>query len=156
VVTSGDTGGAVAAAFHGKPGVDVFVLFPEGRVSARQEHQLCCWGDNVRAVAVRGSFDDCQRLVKAAFRDEFWTRDRFLTSANSINVGRLLPQVVYYAWSSLEYRRRHGHAPVLNDNYTSPPATITFHHSGRSLALGARPPASLAQGGAQWWSRTAK
>lgn len=112
VATSGDTGGAVAAAFHRKLNVDVYVLYPDGRVSARQEHQLCCWGDNVKAIAVRGSFDDCQRLVKGAFKDDFWTRGgRFLTSANSINVGRLLPQVVYYAWSSLEYRRRHGAAP---------------------------------------------
>lgn len=103
VATSGDTGGAVAAAFWRKPEVDVFVLYPEGRVSARQEHQLCAWGDNVRAIAVRGSFDECQALVKGAFKDPFWTSDRFLTSANSINVGRLLPQVVYYAWASLQF-----------------------------------------------------
>ncbi len=111
VATSGDTGGAVAAAFWRKPGIDVYVLFPEGRVSARQEHQLCCWGDNVRAIGVRGAFDDCQRLVKGAFADPFWTEGRFLTSANSINVGRLLPQVTYYAWSSLDYRERHGATP---------------------------------------------
>ena len=103
VATSGDTGGAVAAAFWRKPGVDVFVLYPQGRVSARQEHQLCAWGDNVRALAVRGSFDECQALVKGAFRDPFWTEGRFLTSANSINVGRLLPQVCYYAYASLQF-----------------------------------------------------
>lgn len=103
VATSGDTGGAVAAAFWRKPDVDVYVLYPQGRVSARQEHQLCAWGENVQAVAVRGSFDDCQRLVKGAFADPFWTTGRFLTSANSINIGRLLPQVVYYAWASLQF-----------------------------------------------------
>ncbi len=111
VATSGDTGGAVAAAFWRKPGVDVYVLYPKGRVSARQEHQLCCWGDNVRAIAVRGSFDECQALVKGAFEDDHWTQGRYLTSANSINVGRLLPQVVYHAWAALEYQRRHGRRP---------------------------------------------
>ena len=103
VATSGDTGGAVAAAFWKKPSVDVFVLYPDGRVSPRQEHQLCAWGDNVRSIAVRGSFDDCQALVKGAFTDPHWSDGRFLTSANSINIGRLLPQVVYYAWASLQF-----------------------------------------------------
>src|SRR5690606_4806887 len=65
VATSGDTGGAVAAAFHGRPGVEVVVLYPKGRVSPRQEKQLTAWGDNVRALAVRGDFDDCQRLAKS-------------------------------------------------------------------------------------------
>lgn len=120
VATSGDTGGAVAAAFWRKPGVDVYVLYPKGRVSARQEHQLCCWGENVQAVRVDGSFDECQALVKGAFRDPFWTEGRFLTSANSINVGRLLPQVVYYCWSSLAYRSRHGATP----NYVVPTGNL--------------------------------
>jgi threonine synthase len=66
VATSGDTGGAVAAAFDGRPGMRVVILFPEGRVSERQERQLTCWGDNVLSLAVRGSFDDCQALVKQA------------------------------------------------------------------------------------------
>ena len=66
VATSGDTGGAVASAYHRRPGTRVVVLFPEGRVSPRQQHQLTCWGDNVVSLAVRGEFDDCQRLVKAA------------------------------------------------------------------------------------------
>lgn len=103
VATSGDTGGAVAAAFWRKRDVDVFVLYPHGRVSPRQEHQLCAWGENVQAIAVNGSFDECQALVKAAFSDPYWTEGRFLTSANSINIGRLLPQVVYYAWASLQH-----------------------------------------------------
>lgn len=101
VATSGDTGGAVAAAFHGRPGVEVVVLFPRGLVSPTQQQQLTCWGGNVRSFAVRGTFDDCQRLVKQAFRDEQLCASRTLSSANSINLGRLLPQAVYYAASSL-------------------------------------------------------
>jgi threonine synthase len=108
VATSGDTGGAVAAAFHRRPGIRVAVLFPEGRVSARQQQQLTCWGDNVISLAVKGEFDDCQRLVKAAFADERLRREHSLCSANSINVGRLLPQAAYYAKASLENLRRTG------------------------------------------------
>lgn len=111
VATSGDTGGAVAAAFHGRPGVEVAVLYPAGMVSARQEKQLTAWGENVRAFAVRGDFDACQRLVKAAMAHPDLRARRRMSSANSINVGRLLPQMAYYAWASLEYRRRHGVEP---------------------------------------------
>ena len=111
VATSGDTGGAVAAAFAGRPGFEVVVLYPKGMVSARQERQLTCWGGNVKALRVRGDFDACQRLVKEAFQDPELRAARRLTSANSISLGRLLPQMVYYAESSLEYRRRHGVAP---------------------------------------------
>ena len=108
VATSGDTGGAVAAAFHGDPGVEVAVLFPKGLVSPTQEQQLTCWGGNVRSLKVRGTFDDCQRLVKAAFADEALSSQRTLSSANSINLGRLLPQSIYYAATSLAVWRRHG------------------------------------------------
>jgi len=108
VATSGDTGGAVAAAFHGKPGVRVIVLFPEGRVSARQQHQLTCWGDNITSLSVRGEFDDCQRIVKELFADQSLVEQHNLCSANSINVGRLLPQSVYYAHASLDYYRKTG------------------------------------------------
>jgi threonine synthase len=107
VATSGDTGGAVAAAFHGRPGIEVAVLFPKGLVSPTQERQLTCWGGNVRSLAVRGTFDDCQRLVKAAFLDPQLRDERMLSSANSINLGRLLPQSAYYAASSLEIWRRY-------------------------------------------------
>ena len=107
VATSGDTGGAVAAAFHRRPGIDVVVLFPRGRVARRQEQQLTCWGENVRALSVLGTFDDCQRLVKEAFVDPTLSEAREFSSANSINVGRLLPQTVYYAAASLSMRRRH-------------------------------------------------
>ena len=108
VATSGDTGGAVAAAFHGRPGIEVGVLFPKGLVSPTQERQLTCWGGNVRSFAVHGTFDDCQRLVKEAFVDPQLRRQTELSSANSINLGRLLPQAVYYASSSLETWRRYG------------------------------------------------
>ena len=108
VATSGDTGGAVAAAFHGRPGIEVAVLFPKGLVSPTQERQLTCWGGNVRSFSVRGTFDDCQRLVKQAFLDRHWQEERALSSANSINLGRLLPQAVYYAAASLAVFRCHG------------------------------------------------
>lgn len=111
VATSGDTGGAVAAAFHRRPGVHVSVLFPRGRVSPTQRHQLTCWGDNVTAYEVDGSFDDCQAMVKAAFADTALTTQFALSSANSINLGRLLPQMVYYAWMALTHWRRDGRAP---------------------------------------------
>jgi threonine synthase len=108
VATSGDTGGAVAAAFHRRPSIDVVLLYPKGLVSPRQAQQLACWGDNVRTFAVRGTFDDCQRVVKEAFRDPALSSAFALSSANSINVGRLLPQMVYYAAASLEVWRRDG------------------------------------------------
>jgi threonine synthase len=108
VATSGDTGGAVAAAFHRKSGIEVVVLFPKGLVSPTQQQQLTCWGDNVQSFAVCGTFDDCQRLVKEAFLDQA-LRARFdLTSANSINLGRLLPQMVYYVASSLQVQAATG------------------------------------------------
>jgi threonine synthase len=111
VATSGDTGGAVAAAFHLRPWVRIVVLYPKGLVSPRQEQQLTCWGDNVISLRIDGSFDDCQRLVKEAFMDlDLAARHRF-SSANSINIGRLLPQMVYYIASSLEVERSTGAKP---------------------------------------------
>lgn len=111
VATSGDTGGAVAAAFHGKPWARVVVLFPKGLVSPRQEKQLTCWGGNVTSLSVRGTFDDCQRMAKEAFRDPGLQQRFELSSANSINIGRLLPQAAYYAASSLALWRRDGVMP---------------------------------------------
>jgi threonine synthase len=102
VATSGDTGGAVAHAFHGVVGTQVVVLYPRGRVSAVQEAQFATLGGNVTAVAVEGMFDDCQRLVKEAFSDPALAARHRLTSANSISVGRLLPQMAYYAWAGLQ------------------------------------------------------
>ncbi|MEM7481118.1 MAG: threonine synthase [Acidobacteriota bacterium] len=96
VATSGDTGSAVAQAFLGLPRTRVVILFPEGKVSPLQERQFTTLGENIEALAVDGTFDDCQRLVKAIFADEDLRRRLLLTSANSINFGRLLPQVIYY------------------------------------------------------------
>lgn len=111
VATSGDTGGAVAAAFHGRPFADIVLLYPKGLVSPRQAQQLSCWGDNVTTFAVRGTFDDCQRIAKEAFRDAELARGFELSSANSINLGRLLPQAAYYAWASLQISRAEGRKP---------------------------------------------
>jgi threonine synthase len=100
VATSGDTGSAVAHAFHRVPNTRVVILYPDGRVSPTQEAQLTMFNSeatNVRAYATSGSFDDCQRLTKAAFADPVLSRRANLTSANSINIGRLLPQMIYYA-----------------------------------------------------------
>lgn len=101
VATSGDTGGAVANGFYRVPGVRVVVLYPSKKVSALQERQFTTLGHNITALEVDGTFDDCQRLVKTAFSDRELKEKFFLTSANSINVGRLLPQIFYYvyAWS---------------------------------------------------------
>jgi threonine synthase len=105
VATSGDTGSAVAHAFHGLAGTRVVVLFPEGAVTPVQEAQFTTLGGNVTAVSVNGTFDDCQRLAKEAFADErLRTRVR-LTSANSINIGRLLPQSFYFAYTALQSSR---------------------------------------------------
>ena len=111
VATSGDTGGAVAAAFDGRPGMRVVVLFPAGRVSKRQEQQLTCWGDNVLSLRVHGTFDDCQALVKGAMGDQGLRSEFRFSSANSINIGRLLPQATYYADASLRHYRASGKSP---------------------------------------------
>ncbi len=108
VATSGDTGGAVAAAFHRRPWVEVGVLYPKGLVSDRQAAQLACWGDNVQTFSVHGTFDECQRMVKEAFADASLAKSHELSSANSINIGRLLPQMVYYVRSALEIWRATG------------------------------------------------
>ncbi|MBL7663317.1 threonine synthase [bacterium] len=97
--TSGDTGGAVAAAFYARKGFDVFILYPSGKVSALQELQIASLGGNVRAIEVDGTFDDCQRLVKSALVDQKILARRTFCSANSINVARLLPQICYYFWA---------------------------------------------------------
>jgi threonine synthase len=97
VATSGDTGGAVADGFFEVPGIFVTVLYPKGRVSPLQERQIAGLGKNITALAVEGSFDDCQRLVKAALADENLKKRMALSSANSINISRLIPQTVYYS-----------------------------------------------------------
>ena len=111
VATSGDTGAAVASAFHRRAGFNVVILYPEGRVSPRQAHGLECWGGNVRTFRVQGTFDDCQRMAKQALSDEALRREVPLSSANSISLGRLLPQVAYYAHAALGFFEREG-APL--------------------------------------------
>src|SRR5215510_777010 len=96
VATSGDTGSAVAHGFWGLPGIRVVILYPSKRISQAQEKQFTTLGENITALEVSGTFDDCQRLVKQAFADESLNKKAFLTSANSINIGRLLPQMFYH------------------------------------------------------------
>ena len=110
VATSGDTGAAVAAAFHKRAGFRVAILYPDGRVSPRQAHQLGCFGDNVRAFKVDGSFDDCQALAKTVLSDTAFRAQVPLGSANSISLGRLLPQAAYYAYAALAHLRATGKA----------------------------------------------
>ena len=99
VATSGDTGGAVANSFHNLDGINVIVLYPSKKVSSVQEKQLTTLGGNITALEVLGTFDDCQSLVKKAFVDEEIQRSLYLSSANSINFARLLPQAIYYIWA---------------------------------------------------------
>jgi threonine synthase len=109
--TSGDTGGAVGCAAEGRRAVRALILYPKGRVSAFQELQLTCWGEPVRALEVEGDFDDCQRLVKAAFADAALSGRHRLTSANSINIGRLLPQMAYAGWAASQVFADTGEKP---------------------------------------------
>ena len=108
VATSGDTGGAVASGFFGVDGVDVVILYPSGKVSEVQEKQLTTLGNNIKALEVNGTFDDCQTMVKTAFLDEELTAQRNLTSANSINVARWLPQMFYFffAYKQLKNKKK--------------------------------------------------
>ena len=113
VATSGDTGGAVANGFYDVPGVDVIILYPSGKVSAVQEKQLTTLGKNIHAIEVEGNFDDCQQMVKQAFADEEINKKLFLTSANSINVARWLPQQFYYFFAYKQWPDK-DHAPVIS------------------------------------------
>ena len=119
VATSGDTGGAVASGFLGVEGVDVVILYPSGKVSEVQELQLTTSGQNIRAFEVDGSFDDCQSLVKQAFSDEELGEKIFLTSANSINIARWLPQQIYYflAWKQWKDKTRPPVIAVPSGNF---------------------------------------
>jgi threonine synthase len=133
VATSGDTGGAVAQAFHGVPRTRVVVLYPHGQVSAVQEAQFTTLGGNVAAVAVQGTFDDCQRLAKQAFADPVLRERAHLTSANSISLGRLLPQMVYYAHAVLSSGAR----PVItvpSGNFGNLAAGLMARRMGASIA----------------------
>jgi len=105
VATSGDTGGAVANGFFGLEGINVVLLYPSGKVSPLQEKQLTTLGGNITALEVEGTFDDCQRMVKAAFADPDLKEVCRLTAANSINIARLIPQSFYYAWAKVQLKQ---------------------------------------------------
>jgi threonine synthase len=113
VATSGDTGSAVASGFLGVPNIDVVILYPTGKVSKIQELQLTTMGQNITALEVEGSFDDCQKLVKEAFGDDHLSTQLGLTSANSINIARLIPQTFYYA-HAVQQLQSLGLPPVIS------------------------------------------
>lgn len=113
VATSGDTGGAVADGFYNLPGIDVVILYPKNRVSPVQEKQLTALGKNIYALEVNGSFDDCQSLVKQAFSNEEINSQLFLTSANSINIARWLPQQIYYLLALKQWQQLEKELPVI-------------------------------------------
>lgn len=114
VATSGDTGSAVAHGFYKVDGVNVCLLFPKGKVSKLQEQQMATLGENVTALEVEGVFDDCQRLVKQAFTDDELNSKMQLSSANSINIARLLPQSFYYAYAISELQKQGIEVPVFS------------------------------------------
>jgi threonine synthase len=132
VATSGDTGGAVASGFLGVEGVNVVILYPAGKVSEVQELQLTTSGKNISALEVAGSFDDCQTLVKQAFSDAELGKKIFLTSANSINVARWLPQQIYYflAWKQWKDKLKPPVISVPSGNFGNICAGLLAYHSG--------------------------
>ena len=103
--TSGDTGSAVASGFFGVPGIEVYILYPKGKVSPLQEKQLTTWGGNIQALEIDGTFDDCQALAKQILSDEELNQKFTLTSANSINIARLIPQSFYYFWAFAQLQK---------------------------------------------------
>ncbi len=133
VATSGDTGGAVASGFHGVRGIDVVLLYPKGKVSPLQEKQLTTWGDNITAVEVEGSFDDCQRMVKESFHDQNIKENLNLTAANSINIARLIPQMLYYLHAVKELRSKELIFSVPSGNFGNLTAGIFAKKLGMPL-----------------------
>ena len=113
VATSGDTGGAVANGFYNVDGIDVVILYPSDKVSSVQELQLTTLGKNISALEIDGTFDDCQRMAKEAFADDELNRKLFLTSANSINVARWLPQQFYYFFAYTQWTNKNS-PPVIS------------------------------------------
>lgn len=132
VATSGDTGGAVANGFYNVDGIEVVILYPSGKVSSVQEKQLTTLGKNIHALEVNGTFDDCQQLVKQAFTDSPLNKKLFLTSANSINVARWLPQQFYYFFAYKQWKEK-GAPPIIcvpSGNFGNICAGILAHISG--------------------------
>lgn len=115
VATSGDTGGAIGYSFLNQPGIKVYILYPQGGVSSVQEQQLTSMGadSNVKAIRIDGTFDDCQAMVKQAFGDQDLSKKHHLMSANSINVGRVIPQSFYYFWTSLQAKAAYPDRPLV-------------------------------------------
>ncbi len=137
VATSGDTGGAVANGFYDVEGIDVVILYPSGKVSAVQEKQLTTLGKNIHALEVSGTFDDCQQMVKQVFTDEDLNKKLFLTSANSINIARWLPQQFYYFFAYKQWLNSPlgdgGNPPTISvpsGNFGNICAGILAHVSG--------------------------
>jgi threonine synthase len=129
VATSGDTGSAVAQGFLNAPGIRVVILYPSGRISQTQEKQLTTCGANITALEVKGSFDDCQAMVKEAFMDEELQGQRPLTSANSINISRWIPQATYFAWAS-DKLGEEAHFVVPSGNFGNLAAGLWAHRMG--------------------------
>jgi len=114
--TSGDTGSAVAHGFFNVPGIKVFILYPANKITALQEQQMVTLGDNIYPVAVNGTFDDCQRMIKATLGDQILNKNHLITTANSINLGRLIPQIIYHAWAVSQLLQKniaHNSLPLL-------------------------------------------
>jgi threonine synthase len=132
VATSGDTGGAVANGFFNVDGVEVVILYPSGKVSSVQEKQLVTLGNNIHALEISGTFDDCQQMVKQGFSDKELNEKLFLTSANSINVARWLPQQFYYlfAWKQWNDKKNPPVISVPSGNFGNICAGILAHISG--------------------------
>lgn len=136
VATSGDTGSAVANGFYGVDGVEVIILYPSGKVSELQEKQFTTLGGNVRAIEVDGVFDDCQQMVKRAFLDPELNGKMLLTSANSINIARWIPQCLYYfyAWSRLPQDKKKAVFAVPSGNFGNLAAGILAERMGLPIA----------------------
>ncbi|MEM8898654.1 MAG: threonine synthase [Bacteroidota bacterium] len=136
VATSGDTGGAVAAGFLGAPDIEVVILYPSGKVSYLQEKQLTTLGQNITALEIDGTFDDCQKLVKTAFLDKELTGAIKLTSANSINIARLIPQSLYYfrAYQKLENKELPVVFSIPSGNFGNLTAGLLAQRMGLPIA----------------------
>ena len=107
VATSGDTGSAVAHGYYNVPNISVYILYPSGKISRLQEQHMTTLGGNIHAIEVEGTFDDCQALVKRSLGDNQLRSGRSITTANSINLARLLPQITYYVWAFVQWRKDH-------------------------------------------------
>lgn len=137
VATSGDTGSAVANGFYKVPGVEVIILYPKGKVSKLQEKQFTTLGENIHCLEVDGVFDDCQRMVKEAFLDEELNQKMLLTSANSINIARWIPQCLYYfhAWAQLPDKEKKLAVSVPSGNFGNIGAGILAERMGLPIDI---------------------